>query len=70
VLAQLAGETSWPSSSTTQASGRSDQRSSGLAITAASAIASWPISSFSRSTEEIHSPPDLMTSFERSEMRM
>ena len=32
--------------------------------------ASWPISSFSRSTEEIHSPPDLMTSFERSEIRM
>ncbi len=64
------GEASWPSSNTTQASGRSDQRSSGLAITAASAIASCPISSFSRSTEEIHSPPDLMTSLERSEMRM
>lgn len=32
----------------------------------ASYTAGWPISVFSSSTEEIHSPPDLMTSFERS----
>ncbi len=36
------------------------------AITAASATAGWPMMAFSRSTELIHSPPDLITSFERS----
>jgi len=50
--------------------GRSVHFSSGIAITAASATAEWPISAFSRSTEEIHSPPDLITSFERSLIAM
>ena len=35
-------------------------------MTAASATAGWPISVFSSSTDEIHSPPDLITSFARS----
>ena len=55
-----------PSRSTTTASGRSDHLSSGTAITAASATAGCPISAFSRATVEIHSPPDLTRSFERS----
>ncbi len=55
-----------PSRSTTAASGRSSHFSSGTAITAASAIAGCAISAFSSSTDEIHSPPDLITSFERS----
>jgi hypothetical protein len=59
-----------PSSTTTQASGRSCQRSSGLAMTATSKIFGWAANSFSRPTDEIHSPPDLMTSFARSVMRM
>ena len=59
----------WPSRRTTTASGRSPQRSSGIAITAASATAGWAISRFSRSTEEIHSPPDLTRSLERSQIR-
>ena len=48
-----------PSSSTTHASGRSPHRSSGTPITAASRISGWAISSFSSSTDEIHSPPGL-----------
>src|SRR6185312_6869934 len=55
-----------PSRSTHTASGRSSHLSLGTAITAASAIAGWPISAFSRATEEIHSPPDLITSLDRS----
>lgn len=35
-------------------------------MTAASTTSGWPISRFSSSTEEIHSPPDLMTSLARS----
>jgi len=42
----------------------------GRAMTAASATFGWAMSAFSRSTEEIHSPPDLMTSLERSEILM
>ena len=57
-----------PERSTTQASGRSPQRLSGMPITAASCTAGCAISSFSRSTEEIHSPPDLITSLIRSVM--
>jgi 3,4-dihydroxyphenylacetate 2,3-dioxygenase len=57
-----------PARSTTQASGRSPQRLSGTPITAASCTAGCAISSFSRSTEEIHSPPDLITSLIRSVM--
>ena len=55
---------------TQTASGRSAHFSCGTAITAASSTAGWPISAFSSATEEIHSPPDLMTSFVRSWMRM
>src|SRR5207302_11022431 len=55
-----------PSLSTTAASGRSSHFTSGIAITAASATAGCAISAFSSSTDEIHSPPDLITSFERS----
>jgi catechol 2,3-dioxygenase len=57
-----------PARSTTQASGRSPQRLSGIPITAASCTAGCAISSFSSSTEEIHSPPDLITSLIRSVM--
>ena len=53
-------------SSTTATSGRSLQRSSGTAITAASTTPGWAMTSFSSSTEEIHSPPDLITSLVRS----
>ncbi len=55
-----------PPCSTTAASGRSAHFSSGTAITAASATAGCAMSAFSSSTDEIHSPPDLITSFERS----
>ena len=55
-----------PGRSTTVASGRSPHFSSGTATTAASATSGWPIRAFSSSTEEIHSPPDLMTSLARS----
>src|SRR3979490_1380791 len=55
-----------PSRSTTQHRGRSAQRSSGLAITAASITSGCDMTSFSSSTEEIHSPPDLITSLARS----
>lgn len=48
------------------ARGRSPHLSSGTATTAASVTSGWDISAFSRSTEEIHSPPDLMTSLARS----
>ena len=58
-----------PSLSTTHASGRSVQRSSGRAITAASSTSGCAISSPSSSTDEIHSPPDLITSFDRSVIR-
>ena len=56
----------WPSFKTTTASGRSAHFSCGIAITAASATAGCPMILFSSSTDEIHSPPDLITSFERS----
>src|SRR3954465_358807 len=45
-----------PSSATTQASGRSPHFSSGTPMTAASTTWGWAMISFSRSTEEIHSP--------------
>ena len=54
---------------TTQASGRSLHFGSGIAITAASATFGCAISAFSRSTDEIHSPPDLIRSLVRSVMR-
>ena len=37
-------------------------------MTAASATAGWAMSAFSRSTELIHSPPDLIRSLVRSEI--
>ena len=40
------------------------------AITAASCTAGWAMISFSSSTDEIHSPPDLITSLARSLIRM
>ena len=52
-----------------QASGRSLHLGSGMAITAASATSGWAIRAFSRSTELIHSPPDLIRSLVRSVMR-
>jgi hypothetical protein len=48
------------------ASGRSPQRSSGTAITAAWPTSGWPMRAFSSSTLEIHSPPDLTRSLVRS----
>ena len=62
--------TSAPSSGTTHTSGRSPQRSSGRAITAASCTSGWAITSFSSVTDEIHSPPDFTTSFARSLITM
>ena len=58
--------TSVPGWTTTSANGLSCHLSSATPTTAASYTAGCPISVFSSSTEEIHSPPDLMTSFERS----
>src|SRR5207244_13292310 len=55
-----------PSRTTTQHSGRSAQRSSGLAITAASITSGCDMTSFSSSTDEIHSPPDLIMSLDRT----
>src|ERR1700757_4722197 len=51
---------------TTTASGRSCQRSSGTPTTAASSTWGCPTRQFSNSTDEIHSPPDLITSLARS----
>ena len=55
-----------PSARTTVASGRSPHFSSGTPTTQASSTSGWAISAFSSSTEEIHSPPDLITSLARS----
>src|SRR5204863_7428747 len=55
-----------PSRDTTHAHGRSPQRSSDTAITAASSTSGWAMIEFSSSTEEIHSPPDLTRSLVRS----
>src|ERR1035437_9960157 len=51
---------------TTVASGRSPHLSSGAPTTEASSTSGCAIRAFSRSTEEIHSPPDLITSLARS----
>src|ERR1700760_2462987 len=59
-----------PGLGTTATSGRSDHLGSGTAITAASKTSGWAMTAFSSSTEEIHSPPDLITSFVRSEIVM
>ena len=65
-----AGAGERPGLGTTATSGRSDHFGSGMAITAASKTSGWAITAFSSSTEEIHSPPDLMTSLVRSEIVM
>ena len=59
-----------PARATTQASGRSTHFSSGRAITAASATFGCCASRSSSSTDEIHSPPDLITSLVRSRITM
>ena len=59
-----------PSLRTTQASGRSSHFGCGMPMTAASFTAGWLMIAFSRSTELIHSPPDLMRSLVRSAIRM
>ena len=55
-----------PFFSTTTSSGRSSHFGCVTPITAASATLGWPTARFSRSIEEIHSPPDLITSLARS----
>src|SRR5690242_2658227 len=47
-------------------SGRSAHFESGMPMTAPSATPAQDIAAFSRSTELIHSPPDLITSLDRS----
>ncbi len=59
----------FPSFGTTIKSGRSLHFGCGRPITAASATSGWPMAAFSTSIDEIHSPPDLITSFARSVMR-
>ncbi len=54
------------SRSTTATSGRSSHLGSGTPMTAASMTSGCPMTAFSRSTDEIHSPPDLMMSLVRS----
>src|SRR5699024_4903620 len=56
----------WPSLIPIVASGRSSHLGSGTPITATSATAGCSSRWFSTSTDEIHSPPDLMTSLARS----
>jgi len=53
---------------TTQAGGRSTHRGSGMATTAASTTPGMAMMAASMSTEEIHSPPDLIRSLVRSVM--
>ena len=60
------GETVAPGLGTTTSSGRSSHLGWRQAMTAASCTAGWAMAMFSRSIELIHSPPDLMTSLERS----
>ena len=55
-----------PGRSLTRRRGRSSHLGWATPITAASSALGWPAAMFSISMELIHSPPDLMTSFERS----
>ncbi len=57
---------SMPGFLTASSRGRSSHFGWGTPMTAASAMAGWPTATFSRSMELIHSPPDLITSLERS----
>ena len=63
-------ETSAPASLRTIRIGRSSHFGSGTPTTAASATSGCAMMLFSRSTELIHSPPDLMTSLARSDIWM
>ena len=58
--------TSAPGLRTTSSSGRSSHLGCLMPIAAASATPAQPTAAFSSSTELIHSPPDLITSLERS----
>ena len=51
-----------------EAQSLTDAGHTAIAITAASCTASWHMRRFSRSTELIHSPPDLIRSLVRSEI--
>src|SRR5260370_572394 len=55
---------------TANATGRSSHLGWTRPITAASMIFGWAMMAFSSSTEEIHSPPDLITSLVRSTISM
>src|SRR5580693_1530177 len=59
-----------PGLGTTATRGRSDHFGSGTAMTVASKTSGCAMTAFSSSTEEIHSPPDLITSLVRSEIVM
>mmetsp|Transcript_14548 Transcript_14548/g.36955 ORF Transcript_14548/g.36955 Transcript_14548/m.36955 type:complete len:270 (-) Transcript_14548:781-1590(-) len=59
-----------PGASMMMATGRSSHLGCGIATTAAIATSSNAEMWFSMSIEEIHSPPDLITSFDRSVMTM
>ena len=61
-----AGVTSEPALRTTSSSGRSSHLGCLTPTAAASATPGQPTAAFSRSIELIHSPPDLITSLERS----
>ena len=58
--------TLWPARGTTSSSGRSCHLGWATPMMAASATPGWPMAAFSTSMEEIHSPPDLITSLARS----
>src|SRR4029077_18090302 len=63
----------WPLNSglsTAKATGRSSHFGWTRPITAASMILGWAMIAFSSSTDEIHSPPDLITSLVRSTICM
>src|SRR5271170_5070208 len=64
------GDGVFPGLGTTATRGRSDHLGSGTAMTVASKTSGWAMTAFSSSTDEIHSPPDLITSLVRSEMVM
>jgi len=59
-----------PSLSSTNAHGVSPHFGSGCATTAAIMTAGWPCSTSSTSWDEIFSPPEMITSFERSRILM
>src|SRR6202161_2969768 len=64
------GDGARPGFETTATKGRSDHFGSGTAMTVASNASGGAITACSSSPDEIHSPPDLITSLVRSEMVM